>query len=72
MLGQGIQSPLPTARIPYTQQCNLGMQHQFGQGLVIDAGYVGMHGVDLPLYSINLDQLPDSVINSMTPTALGT
>ncbi len=72
LLGQGIQSPLPTARVPYTMQWNLGLQHQFGQGLVIDAGYVGSHGVDLPLYSINLDQLPDSVINSMTPTALGT
>jgi Carboxypeptidase regulatory-like domain/TonB-dependent Receptor Plug Domain len=72
LLGQGIQSPLPSQRYAYTEQWNLGLQHQFGQGLVIDAGYVGSHGVDLPLYSINLNQLPDSVINSMDPTSLGT
>jgi Carboxypeptidase regulatory-like domain len=72
LLGQGIQSPLPNSHYPYAQQWNLGLQHQFGQGLVIDAGYVGSHGVSLPLYSINHDQLPDTIINSMTPAALGT
>jgi hypothetical protein len=72
LLGQGIQSPLPNTSTAYSQQWNLGLQRQFGQGLVIDAGYVGTHGVSLPLYSINLDQLPDSIINSMTPAALGT
>jgi hypothetical protein len=59
LLGQGIQSPLPKTSYPYSEQWNAGVQRQFGQGLVIDAGYVGTHGVDLPLYSINHDQLPD-------------
>jgi hypothetical protein len=62
LLGQGIQSPLPTQRYGYSQQWNLGMQRQFGQGLVLDVGYVGTHGVDLPLYSINLDQVPDQYL----------
>jgi hypothetical protein len=72
LLGQGIQSPLAKTSYPYFQQWNLGLQHQFGQGLVVDVGYVGTHGVSLPLYSINHDQVPDQIINSMTPTALGT
>jgi hypothetical protein len=72
LLGQGIQSPLPKTSYPYSQQWNLGLQHQFGQGLVVYVGYVGTHGVSLPLYSINHDQVPDQIINSMTPTALGT
>ncbi len=59
LLGNGIQSPLPNARYPYSEQWNAGFQRQFGGGLVVDAGYVGSHGVDLPLYSINHDQLPD-------------
>jgi hypothetical protein len=58
LVGQGIQSPLPHTSYPYAEQWNLGLQHQFGQSLVIDAGYVGSHGVDLPLYSINHNQLP--------------
>ncbi|HEY0263138.1 MAG TPA: carboxypeptidase regulatory-like domain-containing protein [Granulicella sp.] len=64
LLGTGIQSPLAKTSYPYSQQWNLGLQHQFGQGLVVDAGYVGTHGVSLPLYSINLDQLPNQY-NSM-------
>jgi hypothetical protein len=72
LLGQGIQSPLPNTSYPYSQQWNLGVQHQFAEGFVVDIGYVGSHGVSLPLYSINLDQLPDTIINSMTPAALGT
>jgi hypothetical protein len=72
LLGQGIQSPLPTTSYPYAQQWNLGLQHQFAQGFVVDLGYVGTHGVSLPLYSVNHNQLPDSIINSMSPSALGT
>jgi hypothetical protein len=72
LIGSGIQSPLPNTSYPYSQQWNLGVQHQFTQGLVLDVGYVGTHGVSLPLYSINHDQLPDQIINSMSPTALGT
>ena len=62
LLGQGIQSPLAKTSYPYSQQWNLGVQHQFAEGFVADVGYVGTHGVSLPLYSINLDQLPDQYL----------
>ena len=62
LIGQGIQSPLPKTSYPYAEQWNLGVEHQFGQGLVVDVGYVGSHGVSLPLYSINHDQLPDQYL----------
>lgn len=58
LIGQGIQSPASNSSSPYTEQYNIGVQHQFGGGLVIDAGYVGSHGVSLPLYSYNHNQLP--------------
>jgi hypothetical protein len=60
----GIQSPIGKTDYPYSEQWNLGVQRQFTQGLVVDAGYVGTHGVSLPLYSINHDQLPNQY-NSM-------
>jgi hypothetical protein len=59
LIGQGIQSPLPKTSFPYSEQWNIGFQRQFGGGLVIDAGYVGTHGVSLPLYSVNHNQLPN-------------
>lgn len=68
LLGNGIQSPLSHAKYPYSEQWNAGVQRQFGGGLVIDAGYVGTHGVDLPLYSINHDQLPNQYNNLQTST----
>ncbi len=62
LAGQGIQSPLPNTSYPYSEQWNVGFQRQFGRGLVVDAGYVGTHGVSLPLYSINHNQLPSQYI----------
>jgi hypothetical protein len=62
LLGSGIQSPMPNSNFPYAQQWNAGVQRQFGGGLVVDIGYVGSHGVSLPLYSINHDQLPNQYL----------
>ncbi len=64
LIGQGIQSPLAKSSYPYSSQWNFGIQRQFGQGLVIDMGYVGSHGTNLPLYSVNHNQLPNQY-NSM-------
>ena len=59
LVGQGVDSPLPDQPAAYAQQWNLDVQRQFGEGLMIDVGYAGARGVHLPLYSVNLDQLPD-------------
>src|SRR5215471_3378869 len=56
---KGIQSPIPNQPYPYMQQWNLDLQKQFSGGMLLDVGYAGARGVHLPLYSINVDQLPD-------------
>jgi hypothetical protein len=59
LLGQGIQSPVPNQPYPYMRQWNFDVQKQLAGGMLLDVGYVGARGVHLPLYSINLDQLPN-------------
>jgi len=62
LIGQGIQSPLASQPASYTQQYNFDVQRQFGKALV-DVGYVGSRGVHLPVYDINLDQIPDQYLS---------
>ena len=62
LIGQGIQSPLASQPYPYTQQYNIDLQKQFNHTL-IDVAYVGSRGVHLPVYDINLDQLPDQYLS---------
>ena len=59
LLGQGVQSTVPDQPMAYSQQWNLGFQKQIGSTVAVNVGYVGSHGVHLPLYSINADQLPN-------------
>jgi hypothetical protein len=63
LVGQGIGSPLPYQPTPYVQQWNLDIQKQFGQSLLIDLGYAGSRGVHLPLYSVNLNQIPNNYLS---------
>ena len=63
LLGQGMGSPIPDQPYPYTQQWNLDAQYQAAGGLLIDVGYAGAKGTHLPLYSLNLDQIPDQYLS---------
>jgi hypothetical protein len=63
LIGQGIQSPIPDQEYPQVQQWNVDVQRQFGQSLVVEAGYAGSRGRHLPLYSVNLDQIPDQYLS---------
>ncbi|HXA53126.1 MAG TPA: TonB-dependent receptor [Candidatus Acidoferrum sp.] len=63
LIGQGIGSPMPNQRYPYAQQWNLDAQYQAAGGLLIDVGYAGAKGTHLPLYSVNLDQIPDQYLS---------
>jgi hypothetical protein len=63
LLGQGIGSPLPNQPYPYTQQWNVDAQYQAAGGLLIDVGYAGAKGTHLPLYSVNMDQIPDQYLS---------
>jgi hypothetical protein len=69
LLGTGIQSPLPVQTYPYEMQWNVGFQRQLGDSASINVGYVGARGNHLPLYSYNIDQLPDQY-NSLMPCTL--
>jgi len=62
------QVPLNSA--PYTQyqsgylnQWNLDIQRQLPGGFFADVAYAGSHGVHLPQYQTQIDQVPDSFIN---------
>jgi hypothetical protein len=35
--------------LPYVEQWNLGIQREIGKGTILDANYVGTHGVHLPV-----------------------
>ncbi len=63
LVGQGIGSPLQNQPYPYTQQWNFDVQYQVNGGLMVDVGYAGAKGTHLPLYSVNLDQIPDSALS---------
>ena len=63
LAGQGVGGPLPNQPTPYVQQWNVDVQKQVGKGLMIDVGYAGSRGAQLPLYSVNLDQLPNQYMS---------
>lgn len=66
-LGTGIQSPIPNMAYPYNQQWNANVQHMFGNNWMVDVAYIGAHGVHLPLYGVNYDQLPDQYLQGIDP-----
>lgn len=47
----------------YNQQWNLDLQRQLPGGFFADVAYAGAHGVHLPQYNTNINQIPDSFIN---------
>jgi len=59
LVGNGIQAMLFDQPYPYYMQWNVGIQHQFGSSSSVRLAYVGSRGIHLPLFSVNMDQLPD-------------
>jgi hypothetical protein len=62
-LGNNPRAPLGAEAYGYTEQWNFTVQHQFGPGIALEAGYVGLRGVHLPQGSYNLNQLPDQYLS---------
>lgn len=56
-LGSSVDIEQSTMKIPYTQQWNLSLQHQFRQNWLIEADYVGNRGVHLPAHSYQWNAL---------------
>jgi len=46
----------------YVQQWNLGIQRELPWGFFADVAYAGSHGVHLPQFNTNINQIPDSFI----------
>ena len=63
LLGAAPRGPLGFEPYGYTEQWNFTIQHQFGQGVALEAGYVGLRGVHLPQGSYNMNQLPDQYLS---------
>ena len=62
------QSPLSAAgytvqQSGYNQQWNLDLQRQLPGGFFADVAYAGAHGVHLPQFNTNIDQIPDAFIS---------
>ena len=61
--GQTITSLLPSDPYAYTQQWNVNLERQFGNGTLVEAAYAGSKGTHLPYWWQELDQLPDQYLS---------
>src|SRR5258708_2083572 len=53
-------------REPYTESWNLAVQHSLPAKFVMEAAYVGNHGVDLPtVYNLNAATLPNATATNI-------
>jgi hypothetical protein len=70
-VGAGITSALHNNRVGYVEQWNLNIQRMLGGRTVVEAGYIGSHGVKLfgPNVGVNL---PSRQVVDLGPTLLNT
>ncbi|PYX87430.1 MAG: hypothetical protein DMG68_11725 [Acidobacteria bacterium] len=60
--GSPTLSPYLNPKYGYVQQYNLDIQRQLPAGFFADVAYAGSHGVHLPQYSTNVNQIPDAFV----------
>ena len=67
-IGQAINEPLPNPKSTYTENWSMGVQRELPYAVLVDATYVGNHGVQLIAYNEN-----NSNLNQLSPeqTAIG-
>ena len=51
------------------QQWNLNIQRELPAGFFVDVAYAGAHGVHLPQFDTNINQIPDSLITAAAAQA---
>jgi len=56
-LGQSISFLAPNQHDPYSERWNIGVQHTFTNNLLVEALYVGNHGMHLPVASQNINAI---------------
>ncbi|MGI8988034.1 MAG: carboxypeptidase regulatory-like domain-containing protein [Bryobacteraceae bacterium] len=62
-LGLGINAVERTRPTPYVEQWMFGVQYQLAANTVLEANYVGNHGVKLPFPSFQRDQLRPELLS---------
>ncbi len=63
LLGQGVTLSQPQNPYGYAQQWNFDVQHELGNGMLLDVAYAGAKGTHLPIESPQIDQLPDQYLS---------
>jgi Carboxypeptidase regulatory-like domain/TonB dependent receptor len=76
-LGQQVFAVEPRRSAPYSQQWNVVFQRELFKNTVLDIGYVGGRGINLPIQGAELNQISGSVIDAAraslnTPNSCGT
>jgi Carboxypeptidase regulatory-like domain len=61
-LGTSLNTMLHSQSTPVTYNFNFGLEYELPHQVVVSAGYVGSRGLFLPLGSVDLNELPISVI----------
>ncbi len=64
-VGSAVQAPLNNTVTPYTENWNFGLQRELGGSVLVEASYVGSHGVKLTDGSEG-----DYTLNQLRPEAL--
>ncbi len=67
--GQNVNSPIPNQAYPYVQQWNFNIEQELGSKSVLKIGYGASKGTHLPLFLLQLNQLPDQY-DSLGPALL--
>jgi len=62
-LGTSVSFEEPRRPIPYSEQWNIGVQHQFPGAWLLDVAYAGSTGVHLPSDGYLYDQLGDNYLS---------
>ena len=58
--GQTLTIPLGNARMPYVQQWNVNLGHEFGHQMMAEVAYAGLKGTHLAMAgAFDINQLPD-------------
>lgn len=66
LLGASINSPVPSESYGYMQQWNLNVEHQLGQGSMLQVAYAAAKGVHVPRIFQQINELPAQYLSMGT------
>jgi Carboxypeptidase regulatory-like domain len=63
--GQSVALMAPQQKDPYSVRWNFGIQQQLTHNMMVEADYVGSHGVHLPVYVTDLNPVPAQYLSTL-------